>query len=207
MKHESSWMKLLRCSAFVDTPLFGFLGSTMAKKHPPFAPEFRRKMIELVRAGCMPEELATEFEPSAQAIRNWVAQVDRDEGRREDGLTTAEREELNRLRRENRKLKLDREIRSGDGCDPAEGFQFVSGNRARYPIAVMCRILGVSLSGYCAWVKRPACARALMDIALMAEIRAAHPASKGTYGAPLLQIDLAESRNRAFVSVANVWPG
>jgi transposase len=59
-------------------------------------------MIELVRAGRTPEELAKEFEPSAQAIRNWVAQADRDEGRREDGLTTAEREELNRLRRENR---------------------------------------------------------------------------------------------------------
>ena len=58
------------------------------------------------------EQLAKEFEPSAQAIRNWVAQADRDEGRREDGLTTAEREELNRLRRENRQLKLEREILS-----------------------------------------------------------------------------------------------
>ena len=78
----------------------------MAKKHLPYAPEFRRQMIELVRAGRMPEELAKEFEPSAQAIRNWVAQADRDEGRREDGLTTAERKELNRLRRENRQLKF-----------------------------------------------------------------------------------------------------
>ena len=105
-------MKLLRCSAFVDTPLFGFLESTMAKKHLPYAPEFRRQMIELVRAGRTPEELAKEFEPSAQAIRNWVAQADRDEGRREDGLTTAERDELSRLRRENRQLKLEREILS-----------------------------------------------------------------------------------------------
>ena len=68
----------------------------------------------------------------------------------------------------------------------------MSDNRARYPIAVMCRILGVSPSGYYAWVKRPVCARALMDTALTAEIRAAHAASKGTYGAPRLQIDLAE---------------
>jgi transposase len=74
----------------------------MAKKRSPYAPEFRRQMIELVRAGRTPEELAKEFEPSAQAIRNWVAQADRDEGRREDGLTTAERDELSRLRRENR---------------------------------------------------------------------------------------------------------
>jgi transposase len=48
----------------------------MARKHPPYTPEFRRQMIELVRAGRTPEELAKEFEPSAQTIRNWVAQAD-----------------------------------------------------------------------------------------------------------------------------------
>jgi transposase len=80
----------------------------MARKHPPYAPEFRRQMIELVRAGRTPEELAKEFEPPGQTIRNWVAQADRDAGRREDGLTTAERDELSRLRRENRQLKLER---------------------------------------------------------------------------------------------------
>jgi len=69
----------------------------------------------------------------------------------------------------------------------------VSENRARYPIAVMCRILDVSPSGYYAWAKRPACERAVMDAALTAQIRAAHAASKGTYGAPRLQIDLADA--------------
>src|SRR3954447_11025609 len=82
------------------------------KKSRPYAPEFRWQMVELVRAGRTPEQLAKEFEPSAQAIRNWVAQADRDEGRREDGLTTVERDELSRLRRENRQLKLEREILS-----------------------------------------------------------------------------------------------
>ena len=69
----------------------------------------------------------------------------------------------------------------------------MSENRAGYPIAVMCRILGVSPSGYYAWVKRPTSARALMDAALTAKICAAHAASKGTYGAPRLRIDLAEA--------------
>ena len=52
-------------------------------------------------------------EPTAQAIRNWVLQAERDEGRRDDGPTTAERDEINRLRRENRQLKLERDIANG----------------------------------------------------------------------------------------------
>tara|TARA_B100000315_G_C14499653_1_gene551706 strand:- start:887 stop:1156 length:270 start_codon:yes stop_codon:yes gene_type:complete len=67
-------------------------------------------MVELVRAGRSPEELAREFEPSAQAIRNWLSQADRDEGRRQDGLTSVEREELRRLGRENRRLRQERDI-------------------------------------------------------------------------------------------------
>ena len=84
----------------------------MAKTRPPYTPEFRRQMIDLVHAGRSPEKLAEEFEPTAQSIRNWVAQADRDAGRRGDGLTTAEREELEVLRRENRQLKLERDILS-----------------------------------------------------------------------------------------------
>jgi transposase len=82
----------------------------MGKTRPGYPPEFRRRIVELVRAGRTPVELAGEFEPTAQSIRNWVRQADRDEGRREDGLTTAEREELRRLRRENRQLREEREI-------------------------------------------------------------------------------------------------
>lgn len=85
----------------------------MPKFRPPYPPEFRQQMIELVRAGRTPEELSREFEPSAQAIRNWVAQSggNVEGGRREDGgLTSTEQEELRRLRRENRQLREEREI-------------------------------------------------------------------------------------------------
>ena len=82
----------------------------MPEGKPPHPPEFRRQLVALVRAGRTPEELSREFEPSAQAIRNWVRQADRDEGRRDDGLTSSEREELARLRRENRVLREEREI-------------------------------------------------------------------------------------------------
>jgi transposase len=84
----------------------------MTRKQAPYTPEFRRQMIELVRSGRSPESLAKEFEPTAQTIRNWIAQAARDEGRRDDGPTTVERDEINRLRRENRQLKLERDILS-----------------------------------------------------------------------------------------------
>jgi transposase len=67
-------------------------------------------MIELVRSGRSAEALSREFEPTAQTIRNWVAQADRDEGLRSDGLTTAEREEVRRLRREVKRLRMERDI-------------------------------------------------------------------------------------------------
>ena len=82
----------------------------MPRSRPPYAPEFREQMVDLVRAGRSPEELSREFEPSAQTIRNWVKQSDLDPGVRTDGLTSDEREELRRLKRENKQLKLEREI-------------------------------------------------------------------------------------------------
>ena len=82
----------------------------MPKSRPAYPPEYRRKIVALVRAGRNPHELASEFECSAQTIRNWVAQADADTGKRDDVLTSTEREELRKLRRENKQLKLEREI-------------------------------------------------------------------------------------------------
>lgn len=81
----------------------------MAKRRT-YPMEFRQQLVELVRAGRSPEELSREFEPAAQTIRNWVEQADRDVGRRSDGVTTQEKEEIQRLRRENKQLRTEREI-------------------------------------------------------------------------------------------------
>jgi transposase len=64
----------------------------------------------MVRAGRTPGSLARQFEPSAEAIRNWIRQADLDEGRRADGLTTDERAELSKLRRDVKVLREEREI-------------------------------------------------------------------------------------------------
>jgi transposase len=84
----------------------------MPKSRPPYPPDFRRRIVELVAKGRTPEELARQFEPSAQAIRNWVKQAALDAGKRTDGLTTEEREELRRLRCEVRQLRDERAILS-----------------------------------------------------------------------------------------------
>ena len=81
-------------------------------KRKRYSAELQQELVRLVRAGRSAEELGREFEPSAQAIRNWVKQAELDEGIRTDGLRTEEREELARLRRENTRLKEEREILS-----------------------------------------------------------------------------------------------
>ena len=64
----------------------------MPSTRPPYPSELKRQIVELVRAGRSPSELAKEFEPTAQTIQNWIRQADRDEGLRADGLKSDERE-------------------------------------------------------------------------------------------------------------------
>jgi transposase len=73
----------------------------------PYPLEFRQKVVDLVRAG---RSVKKELEPSEQTIRNWLAQADADGAKRKDLLTSAEREELVKLRRENKQLRTEREI-------------------------------------------------------------------------------------------------
>jgi transposase len=95
----------------VDTPRLETEVSEMPKFRVPYPPEFRRQMVELVRSGRTPEDLSREFEPTAQSIWNWVRQAERDGGARKDGgVTCPEREELSKLRRENHRLRQERDI-------------------------------------------------------------------------------------------------
>jgi transposase len=81
-------------------------------KRKRYSAELQQELVRLVRTGRSAEELGREFEPSAQAIRNWVKRAELDEGSRTDGLKSEEREELARLRRENARLREEREILS-----------------------------------------------------------------------------------------------
>jgi transposase len=85
----------------------------MPRSRPPYPPEFREQIVALVRAGRSPESLAKEFEPSAPTIRHWVALAG-DPPAAAPGaagaLSSAERDELARLRREVKQLKTERDI-------------------------------------------------------------------------------------------------
>ena len=81
-------------------------------KNPSYPPEFRRKIVDLVRSGRPARAVAQEFQLSRQTISNWCKQDDLDSGRRSDGLTSAENEEISRLRKRVRQLEIEREILS-----------------------------------------------------------------------------------------------
>ncbi|NJP98946.1 IS3 family transposase [Nonomuraea sp. FMUSA5-5] len=159
-------------------------------------------MVELVRAGRTPEELAKEFQPSAQSIRTWVRQADLDDGRRQDGLTSAEKDELARLRRENKILREEKEIlrkaggflRAGDGSAEMK-FRLIHAEKDHHEVSLLARVLGVSRQGYYAWaarLRRGPSARARRDAELTEKIQRHHQASDEIYGAPRIHADLRE---------------
>jgi transposase InsO family protein len=75
-------------------------------------------------------------------------------------------------------------------------FRFIEAEKADYPIRLLCRCLAVSRSGFYAWQKRPASARARQDARLKVEIAASHSASRRTYGSPRIERDLRQEGHR-----------
>ncbi len=84
----------------------------MPRTRHPYPAEFRDQLVALARTGRSVESLAREFEPCAATIHGWIRQVEIDDGDRNDGLTSEEREELRRLRREVKQLRQERDILS-----------------------------------------------------------------------------------------------
>ena len=82
----------------------------MPRTRPSYPAELRQKLVDLARSGRNIADLAREYEPTENTIRSWVRQAERDGGVRIDGLTSDERQELIRLRRENRVLREERDI-------------------------------------------------------------------------------------------------
>jgi transposase len=82
----------------------------MPKSKPPYPEQFRREALELVRQGRSIPDVAESLGITPQSLRNWKRQDDRDRGERDDGLTSAEREELRALRKQVKRLEQERDI-------------------------------------------------------------------------------------------------
>jgi len=110
----------------------------------------------------------------------------------------AEREELARLRKENRILQEEREIlrKAAAGERAAVRFQFIAVEKAHHALGRLCRCLRVTRSGFHAWLKRPESARVKRDRHLKVLVHASFAASKGRYGSPRIHEDLLEQDER-----------
>ncbi|QPS11415.1 IS3 family transposase [Delftia acidovorans] len=175
----------------------------MSKVRPPYPAQFRQQMVELVRAGRTPAELSREFNVTAQSITNWVGQAAIDSGKPlpgKEGLTTVEREELARLRRQLRQVQQERDILAkanglvckSQRCNFDEVFGLVMANQADFPVRTMCRVLGISASGFYAWRERRPSQRSIANAVMTERIRQIHKDSYESYGMPRVRAELIE---------------
>lgn len=159
----------------------------MIRKRPTYTPEFKAEAIRLAHAG---------DKSIGQVGKDLVllARVGGEGGVPVGPLTAEERQELQRLRRENARLQMERDfpkkssglLRQGAGMK----FKAIQAEKASYPIALMCACLSVSRSGYYAWESRPESPRALQDKVLAGEVEKSFQASRQTYGYPRIYRDL-----------------
>lgn len=158
------------------------------KYRKPYPPEFRREAVALyARTDRTLGEIAGDLGVSRESLRLRVQQAQIERGER-DGLTGDEREELRELRRrvllleqEREILKKPRPLREGER-DTVSPFRFIAAENANHSISLLCRLLGVSRSGFHVWERRVPSDRAFADAWLVARIAAIHRESRVTYG-------------------------
>nr|WP_246418649.1 IS3 family transposase [Roseomonas pecuniae] len=165
-----------------------------------FTKEFEEEAVRLVRtSGRSQRETAEDLGIGLSTLVRWISrsrdrQIDEPElpGQEDVGA------ELKRLRRENEILRQERDIlKRATGFFRQGGksvrFALIDGAKEEFPVHRLCRVLGVSQSGYFAWKGRPACRRQHEDMVLLAHVRSAFALSHGTYGSPRMTRELQDS--------------
>ncbi len=170
-----------------------------------YPPGFRREAVALaVSSGRSVAGVARSLGISEVTLWNWV-KADRERRERAgdpEALTVSEREELKKLRRRVAQQEIDsgdpgeggRVFREGD--EPVIGYRFVHDHRAEYRVTDLCRVTGVSRSGFYAWAKRCPSRRSLADQELLVEAREIHQESRRTYGSPRVHEQLRHRGRR-----------
>lgn len=165
-----------------------------------FDDDFKAQAIRLVLdEGKSVGAVARDLDLTESALRQWVerARADRSGGR--TGLTTAEREELAKLRKENRELRMERDILKSRGLlreAPSVRFAWIATEKATSPLSALCRVLRVTRGGFYAWQRRPAPPHARRDAELDVHIRALFTRARQRYGSPRIHEDLREAGHR-----------
>jgi putative transposase len=154
--------------------------------------ELRERAVRLVLESGRPiAHIAQDLGVHREALRQWVRQAEADQGRRTDRPTTAEHEELKRLRKENAELRRANEILKAastfsrrSSTVPGPGMtRMIDALRGRFGVEPICRVLQVPASTYYARKRRPPSARAASDMVLLERIRRIHQVNYQAYGA------------------------
>jgi transposase-like protein len=180
---------------------------------PAHSPDLRRRAIELARRGDRPlVQLAKDLGISRSCLHAWLKQDDADaRSGAGDQLPTETRKKLTDLRRRTRQLQTENDVLRRAihlalrKCSPKVLYALIRELAdGGVPVAVACRLLHVSTSGYYEWLGRPEPARVLRNKELTKMIRQIHADSDGSYGAPRvyarLRVDLGEEVNHKRVA-------
>jgi len=169
----------------------------MSKRYPP---EFRRKVLDLVKAGRPVAQIAHDLQISDQTIYTWRKQDLIDTGEL-PGLSSSDQAELVAARRRIRELENELAIERRakellkEAVPPKGRYAVIARMAAEgLPVQVACRVLDVSESGYYDWRSRPPSARSLRHVWLTEQIRQVHAASHGTYGSKRVHAELRLGR-------------
>lgn len=169
----------------------------MPRRYPP---EFRRKVLDLLKAGRSVAQIASDLQISDQTIYVWRRQELIDTGQ-VPGITSGDQQELTAARRRIAELELELAAHRRaaellkEVMPPKVGYAAVKTMVAEgIPITVGCRVVGVSESGYYAWRDRPAAPRSIRHAWLTDMIRDIHTASRGTYGSRRVHAELRLGR-------------
>ncbi len=165
----------------------------MAKSRRSYTREFKIEAAKLVtRQGLSVAEAARSLGIHENQLRTWKQALEKESQDDQQafpghGNRPALEQEIHRLKAENKRLLMEREILKSDGVVRQGGdviFSFIEQHKQPWPVTLMCKVLSVSPSGFYAWLVRPASELALRREAILAEIRFIHAEVKQRYGSP-----------------------